>query len=357
MGDIKKLKISIVLPFPVTKPVGGAKIMYEYANRLHQRGHAITIFHSIKRPFKKSSTPLFLKRLLFAVRGVARPKWFALHKEIKCLIVPEISNKYLPNADIILGTWWQMAYAINDLSEKKGKKFNLIQDYEIWKGNEENVHKSYQLPIHHLVIAKYLQQLVFEKSGKEPKHIPNAIDTEKFFLKTKISERHPHSIIMLYSEEKRKGTDYGLTVLKKLKIEFPDLNIILFGVYPPPQLPSYFEYHQRPNNLQQLYNQSAIFVSPSLGEGWALPPAEAMACGCAVVCTRIGGHQDYAIENDTAILFNPGKEADMYEKMKMMLNNQTLVTQIAKQGNEFIKKQFNWEKSVIALENYFFESL
>ena len=38
------MRISIVLPFPVTKPVGGAKIMYEYANRLAEEGNKIVIY-------------------------------------------------------------------------------------------------------------------------------------------------------------------------------------------------------------------------------------------------------------------------------------------------------------------------
>jgi glycosyltransferase involved in cell wall biosynthesis len=135
------------------------------------------------------------------------------------------------------------------------------------------------------------------------------------------------------------------------------LTIILFGVYPQPELPDYFEYHQRPENLRQLYNQSAIFVSPSFGEGWALPPAEAMACGCAVVSTRIGGHLDYAIENQSALLFAAGEEEEMYEKMKMILQNETLANQIAVKGHEFITNHFSWEQSVNKLEDCFLKSL
>ena len=46
------LRINIILPFPVTKPVGGAKIMYEYANHFSAKGHRVTVLHSLKRPFK-----------------------------------------------------------------------------------------------------------------------------------------------------------------------------------------------------------------------------------------------------------------------------------------------------------------
>ncbi len=355
---MNKLRINIILPFPVTKPVGGAKVMYEYANRLHDKGHEVAVFHSIKRPFKKSSTPLWYKQLVFSLRNVARPKWFDLNKQIKSLIVPEITDRYIPDADICMSTWWQMTYALNKLNGSKGKKFNLIQDYETWAGHIEKVDKSFSLPVNHLVIAKYLRELVLQKSGIEPVHIPNAIDTGKFFLQQDISDRDPHSIIMLYSQEPRKDSITGIKAIELVQKQFPGLKVQLFGVYPAPSaLPAHFSYIQKPGNLAELYNHSAVFFSPSLGEGWALPPAEAMACGCAVVCTDIGGHHDYAIDSKTAILVKPGEIVDMTEKIKLLLENNLQRLQIAAAGNEMINKNFSWDASVKKMENCFYNSL
>ena len=81
----------------------GAQDVY----KRQEEGNKIVIYHAIKRPFKKSSTPVILKQLIFKLRGVARPKWFALHPGIKSVIVPSISNKYLQNADAVISTWWQ----------------------------------------------------------------------------------------------------------------------------------------------------------------------------------------------------------------------------------------------------------
>lgn len=356
---MNKLIINIVLPFPVTKPVGGAKIMYEYANRLQQKGHTVSIFHSIKRPFKKSNTPLWYKQLVFSLRGVARPKWFKLSKEIKSSIVPEITDRYLPDADIIISTWWQMTYAVAALSPSKGKKFNLIQDYEIWSGHQEKVDASFSLPVNNLVIARYLQIIVTAKSnGNEPVHIPNAIDNNKFFIKKSPASRDPYSVIMLYSEEPRKDSATGIGALKLLQQEFPHLKVRLFGVYPMPEgLPEFFNYVQKPVNLCELYNEAAIFLSPSLGEGWALPPAEAMACGCAVVCTNIGGHHDYAINETTALLVQPGNTNDMIEKIRDLLKNDSQRIQLASAGSKLINNTFNWGHSVQLMESCFYNSL
>ncbi len=349
------LKISIILPFPVTKPVGGAKIMYEYANRLCEKGHTVSVYHSIKRPFKKSKTPTWIKQIIFFFRRVKTPKWFPLHKNIKSKIVPEITDKYVEDADIIFSTWWQMAYAINALSETKGKKVNLIQDYENWHELQRELHDSYKLPINHIVISRYLKKLVEEESKVTPYHLPNAIDTNKFSLKRKIEERNASTLIMLYSKEPRKGTEYGLKALYLLHKKYPNLKVVLFGVYQyPTELPAYIKYYQKPEDLSNLYNSAKIFFSPSNGEGWALPPAEAMACGCAVVCTNIGGHVDYAINSETALLVEPKNVNDMVEKISYLLNNKSICDKLAENGHQLITTTFSWENSVNKLEHYFY---
>ena len=356
---MSKLTINIILPFPVTKPVGGGKIMYEYANRLQQNGHCVSIFHSIKRPFKKSGTPLWFKQLVFALRRVARPKWFNLNNEIKSVIVPAIIDKYIPDAEIILSTWWQMTYAVSELSLSKGKKFNLIQGYEIWAGHKEKVDASFSLPVNHIVIAQYLQKLISEINGEvEPVYIPNAIDITKFFVEIEPARRNPYTVIMLYSEESHKDSATAIKVLTEVQKKIPALQVQLFGVQPEPkELPVFFNYKQKPDNLRTLYNQSAIFFSSSLTEGWALPPAEAMACGCAVVCTDIGGHRDYAVHEKSALLVQPAQISDMVEKLSRLITDNELRLQIAAAGNNLMITTFNWDQSIKKMEDCFYGSI
>jgi glycosyltransferase involved in cell wall biosynthesis len=354
---MNRLKINIVLPFFTTKPGGGTKIMYEYANRFSERGHAVSVFHSVQRPITKIKSPVWLKHLQYKARGLSRPPWFSLHSAVQSSIVPQITDKYIPDADIVLSTWWEMAYMISQLSAGKGKPFNLIQDYEIWKGHENLVHNSYKLPVQNLVIAKYLQKLVQKFSRSLPVHVPIAIDLEKFNLQQPIESRNGSSVIMLYSEEPRKGSRFGIEALIELKKSFPDLQVNLFGVYPAPDLPAWMNYYQKPPALAELMNQSAIFLTPSLGEGWALPPAEAMACGCAVICTDIGGHADYAFDGQTALLVRPENVNDIIGKGSLLIKDQSLRMKIASQAHDFIISNFNWDLSVTKMENFFYEAL
>ncbi|MES3019830.1 MAG: glycosyltransferase family 4 protein [Bacteroidota bacterium] len=348
-------KISIILPFVATKPIGGIKIMYQYANELAKRGHSITIYHAVTKFERTSLLPSYFKKLIFKLRRVERPTWFPLHPSIVSKIITRVNKRNVDDADIIFSTWWGIAYLVDKLASSKGKKFNLIQGYEIWKGNVDLVHKSYALKsLHQIVIAKYLMELVASFTGKQPLYLPNAIDTEKFAIRIPPQQRNPASICMLYSEDPIKGSSFGLEALIKAKEKTPELKVELFSIYKNPgNLPDWITFHYKPNDLAEVYNANAMFVSPSLTEGWALPPAEAMACGCAVICTNIGGHQDYAFDGETSLLVKPEDSDDITSKILTLIQDARLRDKLANSGNSYLKKNFSWDRSVIMLEEYF----
>ncbi len=354
---MKKLRIHFVLPNIASKPGGGIKIMYEYANRLSLRGHEIHIYHSVVKPFRKNKSPKWFKYLKSIFNLKRSLSWFNFEANVHKYVVLDIKDLYLPNADIIISTWWEMAHRVALLNSQKGIKFNLIQDYEIWTGFEDLVISSYKLNVTNIVISKYLEQLVNNYSLNPSVLLPNAIDSKKFFINREIIERKNNTVIMLYSDEKRKGSFYGLEAFRKLKKEIPDLKVILFSVCKKPRnLESFFEFHQAPDNLRELYNSAKIFVSPSLSEGWALPPAEAMACGCSVICTLIGGHKDYAINDDTALTILPKSTEEIYKNLIYLIKNEDVRIKLAINGHKLITEKFSWDYSVTQLETLFLQS-
>lgn len=343
------LSINFVLPFFASRPGGGVKIMFEYANRLAERGHKVRLYHSIRRPHGKNRTPVWLRYLINLLRPPST--WFTFHPTVTRMVVPEISDKYLSDADATVSTWWQMTYALAELSGTKGKKINLIQDYETWTGQVDLVHSSYSLPVQHVVIASYLQRKVHELSNTLPIHVPNAVDTDKFGLQVDPVKRNAYSVIMLFSKEQRKGSCVGIEALVRVRKIFGQLTATLFSVFDrPDDLPAWIAFEKQPGDLNLLYNAHAIFISPSFGEGWALPPAEAMACGCAVICTDIGGHHDYAIHDQTALLVCPNDPAALADSLIRLLEDPQRRIRLAMNGSENIRKQFNWTRSVDQLE-------
>ncbi|WP_221406238.1 glycosyltransferase family 4 protein [Daejeonella lutea] len=348
------MKVNIILPFVATKPIGGIKIMYQYANELAKRNHLVTIYHSATRYERPNFLPVALRVLLFKLKNQEKPSWFQFHESVESRIVADVTNSTIKDGDVVFSTWWGLAFMVDKLSPSKGNKFNLIQDYEIWKGNTELVHQSYHLPSVHLVIARYLSKLLEDVSGKRPLYLPNAIDLDKFKIEIDPEKRSDATICMLYSEEPRKGTSFGMDALYKLKKLRSDLKIELFSIFKNPgNLPEWITFNYKPTDLRALYNRNAIFFSPSLGEGWALPPAEAMACGCAVVCTDIGGHHDYSIDGETVLLVQVKNPEDMTEKLLKLIEDRERRLSISRNGTNFLLDNFNWQLSVNLLEEYF----
>jgi glycosyltransferase involved in cell wall biosynthesis len=343
-------RFNFVLPSLPTKPVGGVKNMFQFANRLRAKGHDIVIYYSIRRPFKKQRTPIWLRLLMWNLRK-GNITWFPLDKSIVQKVVPGINDRHVRDADATMCTWWQMAYAVDELSPSKGLRVNFIQDYELWTGQEDRVHESYKLPLKHVVIAQYLQDIVEQYNGTRPPLVNTPINTDTFKLVKPAFERQPASVIMMYSEEQRKGSVYGIEALELVKKQIPELRVTLFSVYNrPASIPAWIDFHTRPSNLPELYNDHAVFISPSLGEGWGLPPAESMACGCAVVCTDIGGHRDYAIDGETSLLVKAKDVNAMAEKIIRVINEKDLRLRLSDRAHKLINTQFTWAVAVDRLE-------
>lgn len=338
------MKINILLPFPPRKPAGGTRVMYEFANQLALAGHRINFYHVLKVSYMVYYKPYWLRWLYFSMNKP--PVWFKLEPSIKTHLIPQVSNKYIADGDIIFSTWWALVHDMQSLSASKGTKNNLIQDIEFWAGFEDKVIQSYKFAdIYNIAISEHIKTFVEQHSNNPVKKIMLAIDEKKYSQRIPLEQRDNASICMMYSEEPRKGSKFGLEAIIKAKQQLPNLTIKLFSVYKKPQnLPDYITYIENPEKIENIYNSSAIFLGPSLQEGCALPPIEALRCGCAVICTDIDGHGEYKIKGETVIAVPPMDTDAMCNEIIHLVKNPDQRIKLAKRGHEFISK-FTWHNA------------
>ena len=350
---MSKLKINIILPSFCKVPSGGYKMMYEYANQLAQRGHDIVIYHAMSIPYQKpyrNPIYLYLKSLILKNR---KPSWVKLHHAIKVKGIFKITNHTIRDANIVFFTQCNVAFPVSKLSSNKGTSFNLVQGYEDWVLGSDMLKKSYKIVSNNITVSDFIADKIEEATGKRPHIIYNAIDNEVFNIKTPIAERNPHTVSMLYSEFAPKGAIYGIEALKICKQGFQDLKATLFGVCPRPQdLPSWINYQRCPDTLNDIYNSTAIFLTPSLKEGWGLTATEAMNCGCALVSTTAEGLRVFAIDNVTALTTQPGDAKELSNKLRILLHDNRKRILLAQKGYEFVQ-QYSWENSINKLEALF----
>jgi glycosyltransferase involved in cell wall biosynthesis len=352
----KSFSVSFVLPSRGTHPVGGFKVVYEYANELARRGHRVAIVHPALIGNEQFSAFQYGKiAIRYFLRHIDKSytpnAWFPIDPRVKLLWVPTLHPRYIPDSDVIVATWWRTAEWVASYPASKGRKFYLVQHLETWGGPEDRVLATWRLPLQKIVIARWLEAIANDM-GEPAVYIPNGLNFNAFAIDVDPGERDAHRVMMLYHDEPWKGSTGGLAALDIARKQVPDLEAHLFGVHPAPAgFSGWIHYHQNPPQagLRQLYNQASVFLAPSWAEGWPLPPAEAMMSGCAVAATNIGGHQEYCIAGQTALL-SPSKNPEaLAENLILLLQNPDRRIGLARAANEFIQ-QFTWERAGDAFE-------
>jgi glycosyltransferase involved in cell wall biosynthesis len=267
--------------------------------------------------------------------------------------VPDLRERFVQQADAVVATAWQTAGWVNRYPASRGQKFYLIQHYETWSGSREEVDATWRLPLQKLAIARWLCELGEELGvGDQITYLPNGIDFDEFRLLVPIEERNPRRVLMLYHWSEWKGVDVGVRALSRVREVVPDLEVVFFGALRrSAAVPDWVTYVERPVGLAlaKLYNSSSIFVSPSWSEGWALPAAEALACGCALVSADSGGVRDYTVDGVSALIAPPKDSDALAEHVLRLLADDQLRRRIAHAGQERIQR-FSWQSSTCQLE-------
>lgn len=84
------------------------------------------------------------------------------------------------------------------------------------------------------------------------------------------------------------------------------------------------------SDLHTLYSNAAVFIYPSIYEGFGIPPLEAMAAGCPVAVARSSSLPEVC--GDAAVYFDPENHYDLIDSVKglLLFDEKTRVEQRAK---------------------------
>ncbi len=357
------MRVTFVLPGYPTLPIGGYRIVYQYANYLVSRGHEVTVVHPA---YVRQTLPALPERFrslsrtwrwFLRWRGATFPprqKWQAIDARVRMKYLREDPNAAcIPDADAVFATAWTTAEYVKDYPRHKGVPFYLIQHWETWMGAPDRVRDTWLLPLHKVLISRWLLEHGETLGATQMRHVPNAIDHNHFRLTCPMESRQAR-ILALYHRSQWKGIGDALAALSLLHEAHPEVAITMFGGPPRgSEIPDWITYHQDPSadRLVSLYNEHSIYLAASWAEGWALPPAEAMACGCAFVGTDIGGFRDYAVHGLTALLSPPRDAQALFYNLRRVVEDRDLRQRLQREGNQHIR-EFKWERSGAELERY-----
>jgi glycosyltransferase involved in cell wall biosynthesis len=95
--------------------------------------------------------------------------------------------------------------------------------------------------------------------------------------------------------------------------------------------------------LAVLYRLAAVFVFPSLYEGFGLPPLEAMASGTPVVTSNVSSLPE--VTDGAAVLVDPYDVGSIVDGIRRVLDDPDLANDMRTKGIERAR-EFSWERSV-----------
>ena len=97
------------------------------------------------------------------------------------------------------------------------------------------------------------------------------------------------------------------------------------------------------DTLAILYRLAAVFVFPSLSEGFGLPPIEAMACGAPVVTSNVSSLPE--VTGGAAVLVDPYDVESIADGIARVLSDPALREELRVKGIARAR-EFSWERSV-----------
>lgn len=343
------MKINFILN-SVEGKSGGAQVVRKYVTLLNNIKDVDAIIYA---PIISYKTKKGLKASFERIRMIlANIYHYQIKKEIEkkhinyIKIVPKIRNKFIRNADVVIATAWPTAFDVVKLNKNKGKKYYFIQGYEIWD-DEKLGKKTYELPLKKIVISTWIK-IQLEKQGinEKMKILYNGVDSNNENMNMiKDSSNSKISCLMLSHNMEKKGVKNGLKAFYMAKKENPNLDLKMFGIEYNKIIPKDVGFYKNPSRevINKLYNESDIFIFPSLEEGWGLTPIEAMQAKCAVVATNTGCMLDIGDNKKNALISKPGDVETMSNNILKLANDEKLRIRIGLNGFETVKKMNNWD--------------
>ncbi|AEF99764.1 TIGR04063 family PEP-CTERM/XrtA system glycosyltransferase [Methylomonas methanica] len=112
------------------------------------------------------------------------------------------------------------------------------------------------------------------------------------------------------------------------------------------------------DRVQRYYKLIDILIYPSFSNrstelSAPLKPLEAMAMGCIVVASDVGGHREYIRDQETGYLFKAGDKESLVKTVLMLINGKGLWEKVRKSARDYVKDERSWMKVVIKYQSVY----
>jgi glycosyltransferase involved in cell wall biosynthesis len=258
---------------------------------------------------------------------------------------------------------WQIEAQFNYRNQTFKSLF--LPDYFRYKSNAIGLKKANKLLLSNSEDVDYainhfnrkIKDVIIFKNGYYEENIPQKGTPQyKTENSDKTASESDKPVIFLFNASwlERKGKKDMIDAFVQLQKNFPNQwQLILAGIGDhknailsefPPDLHQNLDIvpHFSQAEETKLYERADVFLLPSYFEGQSLALTQAMASGLCCVCSDNCGQHDFIKHQDNGLLFKTGDATDLAKKLKLILNNKSLIPIYAKHAKLTVKNH-TWD--------------
>lgn len=311
------MKITFVLPYAGL--AGGVRVVAIYAQWLSEQGHQVNVISTSRRPIGLKRALRYLwadKKFIYGAQRQADSHLDGGTFDWRVVAHNgPVVDQDVPDADVVIATWWKTADWVNKLAPSKGKKIYFCQHYETHDYfPRDQVEASYFYPMLQICVSDWIRQQISSLTGRcDQEVVMNGVDTGQFQTPDR-QKNQSARLGFVYSPLAWKGIDIIVDALAIAKRQHSDITALCFGAKPPVAtmpLPDWIEFHENPGQttLAEIYAQCDGWLFASRVEGFGLPILEAMACRTPVIATPAGAAPDLISKQNGFLLDSYSAEA------------------------------------------------
>lgn len=350
------MKITFVCP-PLNMS-GGIRVIAIYAKMLKSFGHDVSI---VAQPAGNAGR---LNRLL---KRLGLPQ-FARHPQppshvdgsgvpLKVLkTVRSVREGDVPDADVVVATWWETAEFVARMSPRKGRPVYFVQGYEHFEGQpRDRVAATYRSDMPKIAVAQWLVSAIANDGNRQGcTVVPNAVDRSQFFAEPRGKNPRPR-LGTLFSEHPNKGFDIALDVIASVRKTIPDLEVVAFGqgsasTYVDRIREIQLTLRPEQSDLREIYSSCDVWLCCSKSEGFNLVAMEAMACRTPVVSTRTGWPEEAVVEGVNGALADVDDVEGLARGVLQILTGDATAWRTLSDGAARTVEDSSWEHSARMFE-------
>jgi glycosyltransferase involved in cell wall biosynthesis len=295
--------VKITFVIPQDSLAGGIRVVSIYAAQLQYQGHEVMV---VTAP----PPPLSLRQRLKALLPLGKAPKNSLVEHRSYFAdanIPvhtlahsgSLTDRDLPDADVVIATWWETAEWIAPLSAAKGAKVYFIQHYEVFDYlPKHRVEATYRLPFYQITVAKWIVEILRDRyapsysPAQQISLVSNGVDLQQFCSPTRHKASVP-TVGLIYTATPWKGVDIALQAFQYALQFLPNLRLVAFGMeHPVAHLPLpddvHYVFQPAQDCIKDIYAQCDVWLFSSHTEGFGLPILEAMACRTPVIAAPAG---------------------------------------------------------------------